>query len=134
VLKRICFSIARILFGILIFLAPFMAGCKKYVQHPGSVNAFDSQAYDALLAGEGAIKQGKTDYAAGSLPDAVLIYFNDLIRAYDVADATYKTYHDAATKGQDTATLASKLTSDIANLTAALTAYQSHAPAKGKSP
>lgn len=108
-------------------------GCKKYVQHPGSVNTFDSQTYDVLLAAEGAIKQGKADYSSGALPDAGKPYLDDLIRVYDVANASYRTYHDAATKGQDSAALATKLQQDIASLESAITAFRTNAKKTGGS-
>lgn len=97
-----------------LWLAPILAlalagaGCTKaYVQHPGSVNTFDSQSYDFLIATKAIIDQTRTDLAnnifTGKVQADVKIAENGLITAYDVADTAYVVYHTAAVAGTATA-------------------------------
>lgn len=70
-----------------------LASCAAHVQHPGTANAFDSDAYDTLLVAHSVIESTKSDISAGSfganiLP-AVKTALNGLIDAYNTLDTIY---------------------------------------------
>ena len=88
-------------------------GCKSqaYVQHPGSVNIFDSQAYDWVLTTKAVIDSAKTDLANGAwsatIAAKVKLILNDaLIPAYNVLDTAYLDYHAAAATNPNASTAA----------------------------
>jgi hypothetical protein len=101
-----------------------LAGCRAYIQHPGSVSAFDSQSYDALLVANDSINSAKKDLATGTLPATSGEYLNILIKSYNVADALYKLYHDAAVEGKDTSTMTFQLQTDLNQLATDLAAFR----------
>jgi hypothetical protein len=101
-----------------------LVSCRAYVQHPGSVSAFDSHAYDALLVANDSINSAKKDLAAGTLPATSGEYLNILIKSYDASDALYKLYHDAAVNGQDTSTMTFQLQTDLNQLATDLAAFK----------
>lgn len=79
-----------------------LAGCKStaYVQHPGSVNTFDSTSYDAVVTTKAIIDQAKTDLASNVFPTTVaakvkVALNTGLIPAYNVLDKAYIDYHMA---------------------------------------
>jgi hypothetical protein len=69
------------------------SGCAKHVTHPGTANAFDSDAYDTLLVTRSVIETSKTDLAAGSFPASisanVKTALNTLITAYNALETAY---------------------------------------------
>lgn len=107
------------------FLGFLLTGCASanYVQHPGSINLFSSQSYDALVTADAAIKQAKTDL--GTFPVAwqpkIKSVLNTAIQAYNVADLSWQTYNASATAANQTALNAnlSTLQTAMANLTTA---------------
>lgn len=110
-------------------LAVLLAGCAAHAVHPGAANKFDSDSYDAVLVTHNLIETTKTDLANNAFPAAIAgnvkTALNDLIKAYDIADTAYTTYHAAALAGTATSAQQSALTNDLAALntqTAALTA------------
>jgi hypothetical protein len=106
-------------------------GCsliKPHVQHPGTANSFDSDAYDALLVTDAIIKQTKTDYANNAFPPNYMVNIktalNNLIIGYDDAQRIYLAYHNAAIAGTATTTQSDAVANSLNNLkvqTAALT-------------
>jgi hypothetical protein len=101
-----------------------LVSCRAYVRHPGSVNLFDSQAYDALLVADDSINSAKKDLATGTLPATSGEYLNILIKSYNTADALYKLYHDAAVEGKDTSTVTFQLQTDLNQLATDLAAFR----------
>jgi hypothetical protein len=116
--------LAVLAFAVFVILAVAMSGCRAYTQHPGAANSFDSHAYDALLLANDAIKTAKADVGNGSLPANYTSYLNALIRSYDAANALYRTYHDAAVKGQDTSAMMANLQIDLNQLAVDLAAFK----------
>lgn len=110
-------------------LAVLLAGCAVHAVHPGAANKFDSDSYDAVLVTHNLIETTKTDLANNAFPAAIAgnvkTALNDLIKAYDIADTAYTTFHQAALAGTSTPAQQAALTNDLAALntqTAALTA------------
>src|SRR6185369_14413075 len=60
------------------------------IQHPGAINAFDSNAYDALITEQAAIEQAKSNI--NSFPQ-FKTQLNNVIAQYNVTMDAYKTYH-----------------------------------------
>jgi hypothetical protein len=110
-------------------LALLLAGCAAHQIHPGAANTFDSNSYDAVLVTHNLIETTKTDLANNAFPASIAgnvkTALNDLIKAYDIADTSYVTYHQAALAGNATAAQQTTLTNALSALstqTAALTA------------
>lgn len=99
-----------------------LSGCKSaaYVNHPGSLNTFDSQSYDSLLVTHSVIESTKADLAANKFPaniaSGVKLAINGLITAYDSADTAYLIYHAAAAAGTATVTQQASVTSALVNV------------------
>lgn len=109
-----------------------LAGCAARVTHPGAVNQFDSNAYDVVLITHGVIEDTKTDLAANAFPASIAgnvkTALNDLIKAYNVADTSYKAYHNAAVAGNPTAAQIADVQGALQDITTKTTAL---AAAKG---
>jgi hypothetical protein len=102
-------------------LAVALTGCgTATVQHPGAINTFDSNSYDALLTAQGALDQARTQYAA--LTDAqkrtVGPVFNKVIAAFTAAQDAYKAYHGAAAGAPDQTALQLQINQVIADIAA----------------
>lgn len=113
-------SLAAVFYFLLI---AYLSGCKHYTVHPGAASVADSKAYDSLLVAHAAIEQAKIEYRGG----AVKIddkYINDAVAAYNIARASYLTFHDAALAGGNTAQLELNLAHDLANLTSVIAALE----------
>lgn len=109
----------RLFLVLALCFAPIITtGCKTAttVQHPGSINAADSQIYDILVSVRAALVTASTNF--GSNPKAVPI-LNDLRKAFDTADAAYQAYHTA---GVANATVEASLNSQLAGLQTQLAA------------
>lgn len=101
-----------------------LASCQHYVAHPGSVNTFDSQAYDSILVTKTVIDSTKTDIANGvfgSLAGTVTTAVDALVTAYNVADTAYQAYHNAAVAGTATTAQINAVTADISALNTQVT-------------
>lgn len=85
------------------------------VQHPGAVNAFDSNAYDSLVTAQAAIEQAKTN-----LPPQFKTQLNQVIAGYNTAMNAYKTYHSASVQGTapDPAALQAQIDQLVASVAA----------------
>jgi hypothetical protein len=150
-LKKVFFSSARIALGIAIFFAPFMASCAKHVSHPGTANAFDSDAYDTLLVAHSVIETTKTDLVNGSFPAGiagnVARALSGLVRGYNVLEQIYcgnqvqgpqgglqcapDSYHSAAMAGTATSGQSAAVQNAVSDVNTALTAVST---AKGAKP
>lgn len=97
-----------------------LSGCSAtaIANHPGAVNAFDSQTYDVLLTAQAAIEAAKPLGTTQPIKDAI----NKAIAAYNVAEAAYTAYHQAATAGTATASQQTALQSNVASLKTATAA------------
>ncbi len=91
-----------------LLLAFALSGCAgtRYTVHPGSVDTFESVAYDTLLEAQTAIDAAKANLAAGK-PYPSKDVINRASRAYNVAKDALKLYHD--TRGINKAALATDL-------------------------
>lgn len=114
---------------IAVLLAVSLAGCAARPLHPGAANTFDSSSYDAVLVAHSVIESTKADLANNAFPASIAgqvkTALNDLIKGYNVADASYQTYHQAALAGTATAAQSSAVSSALTDLqtkSAALTA------------
>lgn len=119
-------------------------GCQHaaYKVHPGaagyvsgtasSVQIVASQGYDTLVAADAVIQSTRADYLAGKFPatamPAVKAALNGVINTYDVANAAWLTFNQAAAVNPSTPQLA--LVTALAGLNQAL---QQLATAKGGS-
>jgi hypothetical protein len=113
----------RRLLGMLLLCA-VLAGCSANPKPvTGSANQFDSDSYLALLTTDNVIQSTKAALAAGSFPVSVAptvkTALNALIKAYDVADPVYITYHNAALAGSSTPAQQAAVTSALANVNTA---------------
>ncbi len=114
----------RVIAALLFLLA--LTGCSgtpKPVIHPGALNQFDSNAYDTLLTAQAAIEQASKEVVANypALKDEM----NKVRAGYTAAQASYKSYHEAAAAGKPTTpdaldALLKKLTTDLAAILAKL--------------
>ena len=109
-----------------IVLCVGLLGCS---QNPkpvtGAANLFDSGTYLTLVTTDNIIQSTKAALAAGSFPASVVgnvkTALNNLITAYDAADAVYITYHTAALSGTSTAAQQAAVTSAVGNVQASTT-------------
>jgi aspartate-semialdehyde dehydrogenase len=113
----------------LIAVVLLLAGCAARPVHPGAANSFDSNSYDAVLVAHSVIETTKTDLTNNAFPASIAgqvkTALNDLIKAYDIADTAYTTYHAAAVAGKATmvqSTAVSSALTDLQTKSAALTA------------
>lgn len=62
-------------------------GCHKQISapHPGALDNFDSQTYDALLVAQGVLDQATIEFKQGNLPAASKAVINDAGNAYNLA-------------------------------------------------
>jgi hypothetical protein len=110
-----------------IALALALTGCAAtHPVHPGAANTFDSNSYDAVLVAHSVIETTKTDLANNTFPASIAgqvkTALNDLIKAYDIADTSYQTYHAAAIAGKATTAQSTAVSSALTDLQAKSTA------------
>jgi hypothetical protein len=87
---------------VVLFCVSF-AGCMSsaYVQHPGSANLFDSQAYDTVVTTQAVIDQARTDLTVNTFSPTIsakmkTVLDSALIPAYNALYAAYVAYHTTA--------------------------------------
>jgi hypothetical protein len=99
---------------------------KPVVPHPGTFNAFDSQAYDRLGEAQVALAAGKSNIQQGLWPSAWGEYVDLLGKSYNVALASYNTYHNvlAGKQAGDVNALQVQLAADLETLTLALADFK----------
>jgi hypothetical protein len=119
--KKICLS------GSLLVATLLLVSCAAtHPIHPGAANSFDSTAYDAVLVAHSVIETTKTDLANNTFPASIAgqvkTALNDLIKAYDIADTSYQTYHTAAIAGKATTAQSTAVSSALTDLQAKSTA------------
>ncbi len=109
--------------GLMVGLLGGGVGCKSaaYRVHPGAVDGFDSQSYDALLVAQATLQQAKSETASGGLPAEAVAPLNTAIQSYDVAEAAWQAYHATAANAAAKNTLQQAL----AAMTAAIGGLQS---------
>lgn len=110
---------------LLICLALTGCGGTTYVAHPGSINVFDSVTADTLTGMKATIDAARPLITNGTLPASLKTPVNDLIQAYNTAQAGYlawRTAMQSGTAAQQSTTL-TQLQSDLNAATAALAAY-----------
>jgi hypothetical protein len=110
----------------LILAALLLTGCATRPIHPGAANTFDSDSFDALVVANSVIVNTKTDLTAGAfaptLVPSIKAALNDLITAYDTADAAYLVYHAAAVAGTATVAQSNAVTSGLTQVNIATSA------------
>jgi hypothetical protein len=110
-----------------IFLALVLIGCAARPLHPGSVNRFDSDAYDLLLVTDSVIQTTRADIQNGvfspGLVNNIRNALNGLITAYNAADIAYKEYHSAALAGTATAAQQAAVTNTLTQVQVATTTF-----------
>lgn len=102
--------------------------CSKHAAQapvPGSASNFDSQSYLTLVAADSVIETTRNDLNADKFPASIApdikTALNTLITVYNVADASYLTYHAAAMTNTATAAQAADLSQKLNTLSAAQT-------------
>ncbi len=107
----------------LVIALSLAAGCSAPVQHPGAVSTFDSTTYDALTVAQAAIEQAKTSF--GPTPSATIkTLLNNAITAYNVAEAAYMAYHQAAVAGTATPAAQTGLQMQLVSMNASIAALK----------
>ena len=101
----------QIAFSIIVFLIWLATACASRGIHPGAINKADSDLYDTLLVAQAALNQAKVDFASGKIPASAKDEINVAIRAYNVAQASWKTWRSGVSKDY------TQLEKDIAALT-----------------
>lgn len=96
-----------------------LTGCNRYVVHPGSLNQADSAAYDSLLVAKSSIDTAKAELTSGILPVTAKPLLNNVITAYNVAEAAWHVYHDTSPTNPQ---LLTTLQTDLNNMAQALVA------------
>lgn len=114
-------SMRKILLLALALSLPFgLTSCSNpaTVTHPGAVNAFDSNAYDALITAQAAIEQAKVGIAP-----QYKTQLNQVIAGYNAAMHAYQVYHAAAVAGSspDPAALQAQISQLVASVAALVT-------------
>lgn len=105
-----------------------MTSCgQATIQHPGAVNATDSNMYDALLTDQAAIEQAKT--LVSQYP-AIKDPLNKVIASFNTAQTSYKSVHAALVANTSDASTVAKLQADITALQTALSAVLQQAGVK----
>lgn len=107
-----------LLLALALCVAPIIeTGCAtSTAQHPGAINALDSQAYDALVTIQAGIESAKTQFAGNPAAKDPL---NKVIAGYNTAMAAYKVFHTTA---NPTAAAQTDLQNQIAAVKASLAA------------
>jgi hypothetical protein len=108
-----------------LFLAVVLVGCAAKKPVSGSANQFDSDTYLTLITTDSVITATKTalennQFQASIVPN-VKTALNNLITAYNAADAVYVAYHNAANAGTVTATQQAAVNTAMGNVQAATT-------------
>ena len=123
--------------SLVLFLAVALtlSGCAARQIHPGAVNKFDSDAYDALLVTDSIIKSTRTDLENGVFPASIAPKVKDainyVITAYNAANTSYRVYHAAVSTGTATAQQQAAVSDGInkmASATSALTQAKAGKP------
>jgi len=81
----------------LLLVVAVAVGCASTAVHPGAVNRFDSQTYDALVSSQAAIEEARA-MAPTLTPDQKTL-INRAVAAYNLALDAYLAYHGAAASG-----------------------------------
>ena len=85
-------------FSIIVFLLWMATACATRGIHPGAINKTDSDLYDGFLIAQATLNQAKVDFAAGKIPASAKDEINTAIRAYNVAQETWKAWRSGASK------------------------------------
>lgn len=112
-------ALSSLLFAGALFISTLPLGsCHREAAqlHPGALDSFDSQTYDALLVSQGVLDQAKIEYAQGHLPAASKAVINKAGDTYNVARDVWLEYR--AIKG--TSATESQLQNVALKVTAAL--------------
>ena len=99
----------------------FTVACHKQIvaPHPGALDAFDSQTYDALNVAQGVLDQAKIEFTQGNLPAGTKLIINRTGQLYNVARDAWLEYRAVKQAGASQSTLdavAAKLTAAVAEL------------------
>lgn len=88
-------ALSSLLFAGALFISTLPLGsCHREAAqlHPGALDSFDSQTYDALLVTQAVLDQAKIEYAQGSLPPSSKPVINKAGDAYNVARDVWLEY------------------------------------------
>ena len=80
----------------------FSSACHKQIvaPHPASLDAFDSQTYDALLVAQGVLDQAKIEYQQGKLAESAKPLINKTGDAYNLARDLWLEYRAVVEAGK----------------------------------
>lgn len=117
--------LTRFTFAVMILAAVLtLQGCSSTAPViPGAVSSFDSNTYTTLLSVQAAITAA-TPIATTPAIEKIL---NDVIAAYNIAEAAYVTYHQAAVAGTATPAMQTALSVQIGTATTAMSQLPSAA-------
>jgi ABC-type transporter lipoprotein component MlaA len=74
------------IFAVLIF------SCKIYIPHPGSVDTYDSAAYDLLVVAQSVLDQAKIQFNQGKLPTSAKQIINNAGTSYNLLRDAWLAY------------------------------------------
>lgn len=110
------------IFGIFL-ISICLASCAKSVKvgHPGAVNAFDSNTYDALYTIGASIEKAR-ELVTTKFPQ-FKTQFNTVNHSFTALEDSYKAYHIALTQGLSPASgdLSAQLAQVVADISSLLT-------------
>ncbi len=89
--------------GLLLLLClSLTAACHKQIvaPHPGALDAFDSQTYDALNVAQSVLDQAKIEYTQGNLPAGSKLIINRTGYLYNVARDAWLEYRAVKQAGE----------------------------------
>lgn len=95
--------------------------------HPGSLNQFESDAYDVMYGTKVLIDAAREQLINGTLTVKATPVFNNLTAAYTLAKDALKAYDDAARKGS-AAVQQKELQNDLTALSTAINAFKGVKP------
>jgi hypothetical protein len=81
---------------LILFLLTLGPGCKTaVVQHPGSLDQFDSSTYDTLTVAQSILDSAKVSYLQGKLPESAKPIINKAGLAYNTLRDAWLGYRSA---------------------------------------
>jgi uncharacterized protein Usg len=93
--KRTLSSTAVLILALIAIVTYGLIGvqaCHKMPVHPGALDTFDSNTYDALLIAQAVLDQAKIEYKLGNFPTVSLPFINKAGDSYNVARDAWLTY------------------------------------------
>jgi len=101
-----------------------LTACSRYIVHPGSVNTFDSQTYDALIGAKAVIDSAREQFKSGALPPNLVPLVDRISLTYNAAYPAWKTWRDAVQNNKPAEQYLAALNRDMTELSLALANFR----------